>query len=102
VPLQEQSAVVFLLERDLVFWSLAMDERGGHEHLRDSGHRSIIPYVHERTELYYSSMPCLSLPFHLPHEEASARAFYSSRSGSYIETRGPTSGPMVVKTLYSI
>jgi hypothetical protein len=37
-----------------------------------------------------------------PCEEAPARAFYSTRSGSYIETRGPTGGPVVVKTLYSI
>jgi hypothetical protein len=39
-----------LLERVLVSWSLAMDERGGHEDLRDSGRRSVIPYVHGRTE----------------------------------------------------
>jgi hypothetical protein len=41
--------VVLLLERTLISWSLAMDERGGHEDLCGSGHRSIIPYVHERT-----------------------------------------------------
>jgi hypothetical protein len=40
--------VVLLLERALVSWSLAMDECGGHEDLCDSGHRSVIPYVHER------------------------------------------------------
>jgi hypothetical protein len=62
VLLQEQSAVVFLLERALVSWSLAMDERGGHEDLRGSGHRSVIPYVHGRTELYCSSLSYLSLP----------------------------------------
>jgi hypothetical protein len=28
-----------------------MDERGGHEDLRDSGRRSVIPYVHERTRV---------------------------------------------------
>jgi hypothetical protein len=33
---------------------------------------------------------------------ASTRAFYSSRSGSYNETRGPTDGPEVVEILYSI
>jgi hypothetical protein len=44
--------VVLLLEGALVSWSLAMDERGGHEDLRGSGHWSVIPYVHGRTELY--------------------------------------------------
>jgi hypothetical protein len=37
------------VEGDLVSWSLAMDERGGHEDLRDLGHQSIIPYVYGRT-----------------------------------------------------
>jgi hypothetical protein len=55
--------VVLLLEGVLVSWSLAMDEHGGHKDLHGSGRRSVIPYVHGRTELYYSSMPCLSLPF---------------------------------------
>jgi hypothetical protein len=64
VLLQEQLAVIFLLEGTLVSWSLAMDERGEHENLRGSGRRSIIPYVHERTELYCSSMSCLSLFFY--------------------------------------
>jgi hypothetical protein len=62
VLLQEQPVVVLLLERVLVSWSLAMDERGGHEDLRGSGRRSVIPYVHGRTELYCSSLPYLSLP----------------------------------------
>jgi hypothetical protein len=44
--------VVLLLERSLVSWSLAMDERGGHEDLRGLGRQSVIPYVHGRTELY--------------------------------------------------
>jgi hypothetical protein len=35
--------------RALVSWSLAMDERGGHEDLRGSSRRSVIPYVHGRT-----------------------------------------------------
>jgi hypothetical protein len=52
VLLQEQPTVVLLLEGALVSWSLAMDERGGHEDLRGSSHRSVIPYVHGRTELY--------------------------------------------------
>jgi hypothetical protein len=55
--------VVLLLEGVLVSWSLAMDERGGHEDLRGSSHRSIIHYVHSRTELYCSNLPYLRLPF---------------------------------------
>jgi hypothetical protein len=46
--------MVLLLERALVSWSLAMDERGGHKDLRVSGRRSVISY--ERTELYCSRM----------------------------------------------
>jgi hypothetical protein len=82
--------VVLLLEGDLVSWSLAMDERGGHEDLRSSDHQSVIPYVHRRTELYYSSLyepepfhpPALIDLFFYPLEVTSTRAFYSSRSGS--------------------
>jgi hypothetical protein len=48
--------VVFLLEGVMVSWSLAMDERDEHEDLRGSGRRIVIPYVHERTELYYSRL----------------------------------------------
>jgi hypothetical protein len=54
--------MVLLLKRDLVSWLLVMDERGGHEDLCGSDRRSVIPYVHGRTELYCSSLPCLSLP----------------------------------------
>jgi hypothetical protein len=56
VLLQEQPAVVILLESAFVSWSLAMDEHGEHEDLRGSNHRSVIPYVHGRMELYYSSL----------------------------------------------
>jgi hypothetical protein len=94
--------VVLLLEGDLVSWSLAMDERGEHEDLCGSGRQSVIPYVHGRTELYWSRLPCLSLPFRPPCEEVSTRSFYTSRTGSYNGTRGPTGGPKVVETLYSI
>jgi hypothetical protein len=59
-----------------------MDECGEHEDLLGLGHRSVIPYIHRRTELYYSNLyepePFL---FFYPFEEAPARAFYSSRSG---------------------
>jgi hypothetical protein len=58
--------VVLLLERCLVSWSQAMDERDGHEDLCGSGRQSVIHYVHRRTELYYSSLLCLSLPFLSP------------------------------------
>jgi hypothetical protein len=79
-----------------------MDEHGGHEDLCGSGLRSVIPYVHGKTELNCSSLPCLKLPFRPPREVAPARAFYNSRLGSYIETRSPIGGPVVVETLYSI
>jgi hypothetical protein len=46
VLLQEQPVVVLLLEETLISWSLAIDECGGYEDLRGSGHRSVIPYVH--------------------------------------------------------
>jgi hypothetical protein len=42
--------VVLLLERDLVSWSLAVDECGGHKDLCGLGRRSVIPYVYGRTE----------------------------------------------------
>jgi hypothetical protein len=48
--------MILLLKRALISWSLAMDERSGHEDLHGSGRWSIIPYVHGRTELYCSSM----------------------------------------------
>jgi hypothetical protein len=51
-PLQEQPRCGSLLEGVLVSLSLAMDECSDHGDLRGSGHWSIIPYVHERTELY--------------------------------------------------
>jgi hypothetical protein len=56
MPLQEQPAVVLLLEKTLVSWSLAMNEQGEHEDLRSSGHRSVIPYVHRKMEIYCSSL----------------------------------------------
>jgi hypothetical protein len=66
--LQEQPAVVLLLGRGLASWSFAMDECSGHQDLRGSSRRSVIPYVHERTEFYCSSLPCLceSEPFSTP------------------------------------
>jgi hypothetical protein len=61
VLLQEQPAVVLLLDRTLISWSLAIDERGGHEDLCGLDRWSVIPYIHGRMKLYCSSMPCLSL-----------------------------------------
>jgi hypothetical protein len=76
-----------------------MNERGGHEDLHGLDHRSVILYVHGRTELYYSSLyepePFI---FFSPCEEVSTRSFYNSRLGSYNETRGPTGDPVVVET----
>jgi hypothetical protein len=59
VLLQEQSPVDLLLERVLVSWSSAIDERSEHENLHDSDRRSVIPYVHGRMVLY---CPSLALP----------------------------------------
>jgi hypothetical protein len=47
---------IFLLEGVLISWSLAIDERGGHEDLRDSDRQTVISYVHGRTELYFSKL----------------------------------------------
>jgi hypothetical protein len=94
--------VVLLLDGVLVSWSRDIDEHDGHEDLCGSGHRSVIPYIHRRTELYCSSLPCLCEPepclsFGLQPtsfwtylsadlcEVALARAFYSSRLASYNE-----------------
>jgi hypothetical protein len=66
VLLQDQLVGVLLLKRDLIFWSLVMDEYGGNEDLRGLNRRSIISYVHRKTELYCSSLSCLSLPICLP------------------------------------
>jgi hypothetical protein len=46
VPLQEQPVVVLLLEGHRSLGELAIREYGGHQDLRGSGHRSVIPYVH--------------------------------------------------------
>jgi hypothetical protein len=46
VPLKEQSAVILLLEGLRSHKVLVIREYGGHEDLRGSDRRSIIPYVH--------------------------------------------------------
>jgi hypothetical protein len=80
VLLQEQPTVVLLLERALVSWLSAIDERSEHKDLCGSRRRSVIPYIHGRMELY---CPSLALP-------VGTRAIYSSRSGSYNESQSPT------------
>jgi hypothetical protein len=67
--------VVLLLEGALVSWSIAMNECGGYEDLRDSGYQSVIPYAHGRTELYCSSLPFLSLPFCPPMKRRLLKTF---------------------------
>jgi hypothetical protein len=99
-PLQEQPAVVLFLERALVSWSLAMDEHGKHEYLRESGRQSVIP---GRIELYCSSMTLLmwawAFLFSDPLEVASTRDFYSSTLDNYNESQGPIGGLGAGKTL---
>jgi hypothetical protein len=56
VLLLEQPVVVLLLKRALVSWSSAIDKHGEQEDLHDSGRQSVIPYIHERMELYFSSL----------------------------------------------
>jgi hypothetical protein len=58
-PLQEQPVVVLLWGRRLASWLLALGERGGHDDLRGLARLSVIPYVHERTELY-CAQACLA------------------------------------------
>jgi hypothetical protein len=76
--------VVLLLERTLISWSLAMDERGGHEDLCGSDRWNVIPYVHERTELYCSST---SAGASVMHERA-------------LKTREPSCVPRVAKPFF--
>jgi hypothetical protein len=45
------TAVVLLLEGHRLLGELAIREYGGHEDLRGSDHRSVIPYVHDSKEL---------------------------------------------------
>jgi hypothetical protein len=54
--LQEQLAVVLCLEMALVSWLLARDGHSEHSDLRGSGRWSVTPCVHERRELYCSSL----------------------------------------------
>jgi hypothetical protein len=100
VLLPEHPTVVLLLERALVSLLLAIHEHGEYEDLRGSGRQSVIPYVHGRTRLYCSNLPCLCepKPFFDP-EVAPVRAFYNSMSGNYNESQGPTGGIGAGQTL---
>jgi hypothetical protein len=57
--LSEQPGVVLLWGMPLVFYLLALGERGEHGDLRDSDRLSVIPYIHGRTELY-CAQACLA------------------------------------------
>jgi hypothetical protein len=46
--------VVLLLEGALVSWLLALGERGGYGDLHGSIRLSVISYIHEITELYFT------------------------------------------------
>jgi hypothetical protein len=78
-----------------------MEKHGGHEDLRGPDHRSIIPYVHGESVVLQCVWCCSSweLNFIAPviHPD-----FYSSSTGSYTVTQGPTSGPRVNEIIYSI
>jgi hypothetical protein len=75
---------------------LALDESSGHQDLCGSGCRSVIPYVHGRmVVVLFKHWLFLSVTFSSLEEFkrtclvlASARAFYSSRLGSYNEDVG--------------
>jgi hypothetical protein len=67
VLLQEQPTMVLLFERELVSWSLTMDERGRYKDFCGSDRQSVISYINGRTELYCSSLPYLSLPICPPY-----------------------------------
>jgi hypothetical protein len=62
-----------------------------HEGLCGSGHRSVISYVHER-ELYCCVCALFKAEFNMLAPIVCS-AFYSSRSGSYIVTKGLTCAP---------
>jgi hypothetical protein len=91
----------FLLEGALVFWSLAMNERGGHEDLRGSGRRSVIPYVHGRTELYCSNL-YEPEPFPPTPVKRCLPSLFIAQGRVVTMRLGATGGPEVVETIYNI
>jgi hypothetical protein len=90
--------MVLLWGRPLASWLLALGERGGLKDLRCSGCRSVIPYIHERTELYCSSLhepePFLFLP---PQKWRPTEPFIAQGRVVYNEPQGPTGGPRTGK-----
>jgi hypothetical protein len=90
--------VVLLWGRPLASWLFAIDEHGEHKGLRGLGHRSIIPYVHGRTEFYCSSLyepePFLFLT---PRKWRPPEPFIAQGRVVYNEPQGPTGGPGVGK-----
>jgi hypothetical protein len=86
--------VVLLWGRPLASWLLAMDEHSGLKDLRGSGHRSVIPYVHGRTELYYSSLyEHEHFLFSTPQKWHPPEPFIAQGRVVYNEPQGPTGGP---------
>jgi hypothetical protein len=55
-----------------------MEEYGGHEDLRGSGHRSVIPYVNGRVCCIVVCVHCSSRELN-PSESNACPTFYSSR-----------------------
>jgi hypothetical protein len=83
-----------------------MEMHDGHESLRGSGHRNIIPNVHGESVVVLlcvlqASVALTWMNFNLSAPVAHL-AFYSSRSGGYTVTQGPTGGPWAEKILYHI
>jgi hypothetical protein len=85
-----------------------MYEHGGHEDLRGSDRRSVIPYVHGRTELYCSNLyeqehfsPTMNL--FLTHVKRCLLGPFITQ-GRVVTMRpgGPAGGPEVVEILYNI
>jgi hypothetical protein len=65
--------VVLLLERALVSWSSAIDERSEHEDLCGLGRQSVITYVHGRMSCIAQVWPYSSLSFFLTFESVEYR-----------------------------
>jgi hypothetical protein len=94
-PLQEQLAVVLLWGMPLASWLLALGERGGHGDLRGSGHLSVIPYVHRRTELYCSQACLASFLFSTPRKWRPPEPFITQGWVVYNEPPRPDMWPGV-------
>jgi hypothetical protein len=92
--------VVLLWGRHLTSWLLAIDEHSGHECLCGSNRQSVIPYIYERTKLYYSSMyEPESFLFLTPWKGRLPESFIAQGRVVYNEPQGLTCGLMVGKTI---